>query len=138
MILQLNWLNTGCKNLQLRLFFCYFAFQFIANSLIISDMKKRSLTIFATMVATVAILAATVQTLNVRLGEVIFQYATDQVGRMNLSESGTVATILNKVFNLNEVDEMYLDETPVTDNMVYVDYDGTTAQVRVAAMTWAR
>ena len=95
-------------------------------------MKKRSLTIFATMVATVAILAATVQTLNVRLGEVIFQYATDQVGRMNLSESGTVATILNKVFNLNEVDEMYLDETPVTDNMVYVDYDGTTAQVRVA------
>lgn len=95
-------------------------------------MKKRSLTIFATMVATVAILSATVQTLNVRLGEVIFQYATDQVGRMNLSESGTVATILNKVFNLNEVDEMYLDETPVTDNMVYVDYDGTTAQVRVA------
>lgn len=95
-------------------------------------MKKRSLTIFATMVATVAIIAATVQTLNVRLGEVIFQYATDQVGRMNLSESGTVATILNKVFNLNEVDEMYLDETPVTDNMVYVDYDGTTAQVRVA------
>lgn len=95
-------------------------------------MKKRLLTIFSAVVATMAIIAATVQTLNVRLGEVIFQYATDQVGRMNLSESGTVATILNKVFNLNEVDEMYLDETPVTDNMVYVDYDGTTAQVRVA------
>lgn len=80
----------------------------------------------------VAIIAATVQTLNVRLGEVIFQYATDQVGRMELSESGTIATILNKVFNLDEVDEMYLDESEVTDNMVYVDYDGTSAEVRVA------
>ena len=95
-------------------------------------MKRRILTIAAGLVATVVIIAATVQTLNVRLGEVIFQYATDQVGRMELSGNGTVATILNKVFNLNEVDEMYLDESEVTDNMVYVDYNGTTAQVRVA------
>lgn len=95
-------------------------------------MKKRILTITAIMMTAAAIIAATIQTLNVRLGEVIYQYATDQVGRMELSGSGTVATILNKVFNLNEVDEMYLDESEVTDNMVYVDYDGTTAQVRVA------
>ncbi len=95
-------------------------------------MKKRVLLIAAGVMTTIVLIAATVQTLNVRLGEVIYQYASDQVGRMALSSNGTVATILNKVFNLNEVDEMYLDETPVTDNMVYVDYDGTTAQVRVA------
>ncbi len=95
-------------------------------------MKRRILTIAAGLVTTVAIIAATVQTLNVRLGEVIYQYATDQVGRMELSGNGTVATILNKVFNLGEVDEMYLDESEVTDNMVYVDYNGTTAEVRVA------
>ena len=95
-------------------------------------MKRRILTIAAGLVTTVAIIAATVQTLNVRLGEVIYQYATDQVGRMELSSNGTVATILNKVFNLDEVDEMYLDESEVTDNMVYVDYNGTTAEVRVA------
>lgn len=95
-------------------------------------MKRRVLTITAVLAVTLAIIASTVQTLNVRLGEVIFQYATDQVGRMELSSNGTVATILNKVFNLNEVDEMYLDDSPVTDNVVYVDYDGTSAQVRVA------
>jgi hypothetical protein len=95
-------------------------------------MKRRILTIAAGLVTTVAIIAATVQTLNVRLGEVIYQYATDQVGRMELSSNGTVATILNKVFNLDEVDEMYIDESEVTDNMVYVDYNGTTAEVRVA------
>lgn len=95
-------------------------------------MKRRILTIAAVLVTTVVIIAATVQTLNVRLGEVIYQYATDQVGRMELSSNGTVATILNKVFNLDEVDEMYIDESEVTDNMVYVDYNGTTAEVRVA------
>ena len=95
-------------------------------------MKKRLLIIMAVVLTGMAIIAATVQTLNVRLGEVIYQYVTDQVGRMELSGNGTVATILNKVFDLSKVDEMYLDETPVTDNMVYVDYDGTTAQVRVA------
>lgn len=95
-------------------------------------MKRRILTIAAGLATTMVIIAATVQTLNVRLGEVIYQYATDQVGRMNLSSNGTIATILNKVFNLGEVDEMYIDESPVTDNMVYVDYDGTSAEVRVA------
>ena len=95
-------------------------------------MKRRILTIAAGLATTMVIIAATVQTLNVRLGEVIYQYATDQVGRMNLSNNGTIATILNKVFNLGEVDEMYIDESPVTDNMVYVDYDGTSAEVRVA------
>lgn len=95
-------------------------------------MKKKLFIIVAGVMTAMAVIAATVQTLNVRLGEVIYQYATDQVGRMALSSNGTVATILNKVFNLNEVDEMYLDETPVTDNMVYVTYSGTTAQVRVA------
>ena len=95
-------------------------------------MKRRILTIAAGLATTMFIIAATVQTLNVRLGEVIYQYATDQVGRMNLSSNGTIATILNKVFNLGEVDEMYIDESPVTDNMVYVDYDGTSAEVRVA------
>ena len=95
-------------------------------------MNKRFLIITASVVTAIAIIAATVQTLNVRMGQVIYQYATDQVGRMALSSNGTVATILNKVFNLDQVDEMYIDETPVTDNMVYVDYDGTTAQVRVA------
>ncbi len=95
-------------------------------------MNKRFLIITASVVTAIAIIAATVQTLNVRMGQVIYQYATDQVGRMALSSNGTVATILNKVFNLDRVDEMYIDETPVTDNMVYVDYDCTTAQVRVA------
>ena len=63
-------------------------------------MKKKLFIIVAGVMTAMAVIAATVQTLNVRLGEVIYQYATDQVGRMALSSNGTVATILNKVFNL--------------------------------------
>lgn len=98
-------------------------------------MKRRILLFCAAVTATIAIIAATVTTLNVRMGEVIYQFRAEQTGRMPLSENGTVATILNKVFNLNEVDEMYtnnVDNNDALDDQVLVVYNGATAQVTVS------
>ena len=71
------------------------------------------------------------QTLNVKQGSVIYTFPASQTGKMTYS-NGTLLNILNKVFFLNEIDEMYVDDSEVEDNTVKVAYDGTSAIVSVA------
>jgi hypothetical protein len=47
-------------------------------------------------------------------------------------ENGTTLTVMGKVFNLSEIDSIYVDETAVTDNTVQVAYSAESADITVA------
>lgn len=89
---------------------------------------KRFQTLLMAMVATVTTLA---QTLNVEIGSVTYQIPAAQAGEMVFTD-GTNITILNKVFVIEDITRMYIDDTEVGDNTVSVTYDGTSASVTVA------
>ena len=90
-------------------------------------MKK----VYALLTALALTLVAGAQTLNVRVGSVTYQFPSAQTGEMNYADGQTLS-VQGKIFNLNEIDEMTVDETEVTDNTVSISYDGTTATVCVA------
>jgi hypothetical protein len=71
------------------------------------------------------------QTMNVVVGSVTYQFPAAQAGEMTY-DSGTTLSILGKTFTLTDIDEMYVDDTAVTDNLVTIGYDGTSATVTVA------
>ncbi|MBR6017299.1 MAG: carbohydrate-binding domain-containing protein [Paludibacteraceae bacterium] len=71
------------------------------------------------------------QTLNVQVGQVTYQFPANQAGEMNYS-NGTTLTIMGKTFTLSEIDNMYVDETAVTDNLVSIVYGSSSATVTVA------
>ena len=74
---------------------------------------------------------STAQTLNVVVGNVVYQIPAAQANEMVYS-NGSTLTILNKVFTLSDIDQMYVDDTEVTDNLVSVEYNSSTATVYVA------
>ena len=90
-------------------------------------MKK----IFALISALVLTIAATGQTLNVKVGNVIYQYPASQTGEMTYS-NGTTLTIMDKTFTHSEIDAMTVDNAEVTDNRVTVEYESSSAKVYVA------
>ena len=71
------------------------------------------------------------QTLNVPVGQVIYQFAAEQAGVMSYADGATLC-VMNKVFTLAEVATMYVDESDVKDNTVVVVYNGETAVVTVS------
>lgn len=81
--------------------------------------------------ALVLTIAATGQTLNVRVGSVTYQFPAEQAGEMTYAD-GTTLTIMGKTFVLADIDGMTVDEAEVTDNLVTVAYDGTSAAVAIA------
>lgn len=90
-------------------------------------MKK----IYALLTALVLTIAATGQTLNVRVGSVTYQFPAAQTGDMTYSD-GTSVTIMGKVFTLSDIDAMTVDDTNVTDGAIGVTFDGASATVTVA------
>ena len=90
-------------------------------------MKK----IFALISALVLTIAATGQTLNVKVGNVIYQYPASQTGEMTYS-NGTTLTIMDKTFTLSEIDAMTVDNSEVENNLVTVEYESSSAKVYVA------
>lgn len=90
-------------------------------------MKRLSM-LLSIVLMSVAMMA---QTLNVVQGDVTYAFPASQCGDMNYA-NGTTCTIINKVFTLSEVDNMFIDNSPVIDNTVEVTYAGNTAKVRVA------
>lgn len=90
-------------------------------------MKK----IFALISALVLTIAATGQTLNVKVGNVIYQYPASQTGEMTYS-NGTTLTIMDKTFALSEIDAMTVDNSEVENNHVMVEYESSSAKVYVA------
>ena len=73
----------------------------------------------------------TAQTLNVQVGNVRYMFPAAQTAQMPY-ENGSTLTVMGKVFNLSEIDSMYVDETAVTDNTVQVAYNDESADITVA------
>ena len=76
-------------------------------------------------------LAAGAQTLNVHMGNVTYLFPASQTGDMVFSQ-GTSLTLMGRTFALADIDDMTISDTPVTDNLVSIAYDGTSATVTVA------
>ena len=84
------------------------------------------------IVALVLTIAATAQTLNVKVGSVVYQFPAAQTGEMTYADGETV-TIMGKTFSLSDIDEMTVDDTEVTANLVDIAYStGGNAVVTVA------
>lgn len=90
-------------------------------------MKK----IYMTLTALLLTIAAGAQTLNVKVGNVTYQFPSSQTGDM-IYENGTTLTIMDKTFNLSDISVMTVDDTSVTNGAIGVTYNGTTAEVTVA------
>ena len=90
-------------------------------------MKKTTAILSALMLAA----AATAQTLNVTVGNVVYQFPAAQTGEMTY-DSGTTLTIMGKTFSISDIASMNVDDTSVTANAVSVVYNGTSATVYVA------
>ena len=90
-------------------------------------MKK----IYALLIALVLTIAATGQTLNVKVGSVTYQFPASQTGEMTY-KNGTTLTIMGKKFALADIDAMTIDNSSVKDNNVNVSYEGSTARITVA------
>ena len=71
------------------------------------------------------------QTLNVQIGQVTYQFPANQTGKMIYTDGSTL-TVMDRVFALTEIGEMYVNETVVVDNTVSVLYGETSAAVIVA------
>ena len=89
---------------------------------------KKTLAIISALLLTIA---AGAQTLNVKVGSVIYQFPATQTGDMTYSD-GTSLTIMGKTFTLTDIDNMTIDNTQVTDGAISVEYNGTQATVKVA------
>ena len=87
---------------------------------------------FATiLLAVVTSMAAVAQTLNVEVGNVIYQIPAAEAGQMVVADGENV-TILNKVYAISDISRMYVDATEVEAGSVGIVYDGNTATVKVA------
>ena len=71
------------------------------------------------------------QTLNVKVGNVIYQFPASQTGDMQYSD-GTSLTIMDKTFQLSDISSMTVDDSEVTDNLVSVEYGASSATVYVS------
>ena len=71
------------------------------------------------------------QTMWVVTGDVKWAFTTEQLDQITYN-GGTSFTAQGKTFNIADVDQIYVDNTPVADNTVDVKYNGNTAQVIVA------
>ena len=90
-------------------------------------MKK----IFSILCALVVCTMVNAQTMNVQQGQVTYQFPAEQAGVMNYTNGNTL-TVMDKVFALTEVEDMYVNETSVEDNTVTVVYNENSAAVTVA------
>ena len=94
-------------------------------------MKKSIMWLCVMLVCMMSALSVSAQTMNVKVGNVVYQFPAAQVGEMTYAD-GTTLTVLGKTLTLADVDEIYVDETEVTDNSVTVLYSGSSATVNVA------
>ena len=90
----------------------------------------RMIVLAAFLISHYSLLISSAQTLNVTEGNVTYQFPASQTGDMTFANGETV-TIMGKTFTLGNV-SMKVDETSVKDNLVSVEYDGTSATVFVA------
>ena len=92
-----------------------------------TDMRKIGLVISGLAIS--GLLCA--QTLNVEVGNVLYQFPAEQTSLMPY-DNGTTLTVMEKVFTLSDVTAMYVDDTKVTDSSVKVVYSDASAAITVA------
>ena len=71
------------------------------------------------------------QTLNIQVGEIIYQIPASLAGEM-VFDNGKTVTIMDKTYTLSDITQMYMDNSEVTDNSVNIEYNGESATVKVA------
>lgn len=86
---------------------------------------------FILSLACLAALASQAQTLSVTEGDVTYQFPSSQTGDMTF-DNGDKLTICGKVFNLETVTSINVNQNEVVDNTVNVTYSGTSAKVSIA------
>ena len=90
---------------------------------------KRTLLYITALMLTIAAMG---QTLNVKVGTVVYQFPATQTGEMTYADSETL-TIMGKTFSLSDIDEMTVDNTNVTANLVDIAYTNSgSAMVTIA------
>ena len=90
-------------------------------------MKRLLYTITALMLT----IAASAQTLNVKVGNVTYLFPAADAGDMTYTDGSTL-TIMGKTFSLSEVSQMTVDNSEVSASSVAVSYDGSQASVTVS------
>ena len=90
---------------------------------------KRIVLLFAIVAACLS--AQAEQTMWVCTGQVKYAYNTADLDTMPFL-NGTTLTILDKVFNVNDIDSIYVDNNIFDDDNILVNYAGNVAQVTVA------
>ena len=88
---------------------------------------KKILTILSALLT----ITAGAQTLNVTVGNVIYQFPATQTGDMTFTD-GTTLTVMGKSFTLADVAGIAVDDSEVTDNLVSIVYGASSATVYVA------
>jgi hypothetical protein len=88
---------------------------------------KKILTILSALLT----ITAGAQTLNVTVGNVIYQFPATQTGDMTFTD-GTTLTVMGKSFTLADVASIAVDDSEVTDNLVSIVYGASSATVYVA------
>ena len=71
------------------------------------------------------------QTLNVKKGNIVYQFAASQAGDMVYDNASTL-TVMGATFAIGDITKMYVDDAAVSEGTVAVDYDGSAATVRVS------
>lgn len=90
-------------------------------------MKK----IFFLLAISMVAISLSAQTLNVKVGNVTYQFPSSQTGDM-VYDNGSTLTIMGKAFTISDITSMTVDESAVTDNSVAVAYNGSTANVTIS------
>ena len=86
--------------------------------------------IISTLAALFAALSLSAQTLNVEVGQVVYQIPATSAGEM-MYHGGTTLTILDKVYTLSDIAQIYIDNTEVSDTTVSITYNEEAVQVTV-------
>ena len=86
---------------------------------------KRTLLYITALMLTIAAMG---QTLNVKVGTVVYQFPATQTGEMTYADSETL-TIMGKTFSLSDIDEMTVDNTNVTANLVDITYSNSGSAI---------
>ncbi len=89
---------------------------------------KKIILLFALSVLS---LLAQAQTMNVVTGNITWQFPFGQTGEMTFADGQTL-TVNGKTFDIDDIAQIYMDQTAVEDNTVKVSYSGSSATVLVA------
>ena len=74
---------------------------------------------------------ANAQSLNVKIGEIIYVHKAANTGEMTFS-NGTTLTIEGKTYSIADINEIDINNNSIDDNTVNVTYNGNSAQVTIA------